>query len=108
MNGRRPPRVFTVPPGAPFLPTLADALLAGALVGATPTAAGVHVIEFRPAGDAPPAPGAAPSGAASAGSTLSRRTSGTSSTRQDMRPMSSTRASRATAFMRALSTTPNR
>ncbi|WP_246685078.1 double-strand break repair protein AddB [Methylobacterium sp. WL69] len=28
-----PSRVFTIPPGAPFLPTLADALLSGRLVG---------------------------------------------------------------------------
>ncbi|MFC3723875.1 double-strand break repair protein AddB [Neoaquamicrobium sediminum] len=32
MTGRPAPRVFTIPPGQPFLPTLADALLSGRLV----------------------------------------------------------------------------
>lgn len=32
MSDRRTPRVFSIPAGAPFLPTLADAVLSGALV----------------------------------------------------------------------------
>ena len=32
MSGRAVPRVLSIPPGAPFLPTLAEALLAGRLV----------------------------------------------------------------------------
>ena len=32
MSGRRIPRVFSIPAGAAFLPTLADAILSGALV----------------------------------------------------------------------------
>jgi ATP-dependent helicase/nuclease subunit B len=32
MSGRGTPRVLSIPPGAPFLPTLAEALLSGALV----------------------------------------------------------------------------
>ncbi|MCY1644138.1 double-strand break repair protein AddB [Methylorubrum sp. SL192] len=34
MSASAAPRVFTIPPGAPFLPTLADALVSGRLVGA--------------------------------------------------------------------------
>ncbi|CAO4169154.1 double-strand break repair protein AddB [Methylorubrum aminovorans] len=34
MSARAAPRVFTIPPGAPFLPTLAEALVSGRLVGA--------------------------------------------------------------------------
>ncbi len=34
MSATAAPRVFTIPPGAPFLPTLADALVSGRLVGA--------------------------------------------------------------------------
>ncbi|MCV3239236.1 double-strand break repair protein AddB [Mesorhizobium sp. ZC-5] len=32
MTGREPPKVFSIPAGAPFLPTLAEALISGALV----------------------------------------------------------------------------
>ena len=32
MSGGEAPRVFSIPPGVPFLPTLADALLGGTLV----------------------------------------------------------------------------
>ena len=32
MTAERIPRVFSIPAGAPFLPTLADAVLAGTLV----------------------------------------------------------------------------
>lgn len=36
MRGRGGPRLFAIPPGAPFLPTLADALLSGSLIPGFP------------------------------------------------------------------------